>query len=182
MSYFDELCGAMKMCAAHPRTIFLGQGVGVEGTTMSPTLFGIDPHKRIEFPVAEDLQLGTAIGLSLEGFIPISIFPRWNFMLCCANQLVNHLDRLFLYSGGGYTPKVIIRVAVPSTEPFNPGPQHDDDFSYAFERMLRTVRVVRLRRPETVIEEYLAALTAEDSTILVEYTEFYKNERAKAST
>ena len=47
----------------------------------------------IELPVAEEMQMGMSFGMSLDGTIPISIYPRWNFLLCAINQLVNHLDK-----------------------------------------------------------------------------------------
>src|SRR5215475_2700738 len=141
LSYFDSLCEAMNVLAEVPNTVFMGQGMWA-GTTMSATLAGVPDHKKLEFPVAEDLQMGMAIGMALDGMLPICIFPRWNFLLCAANQLVNHLDRIPIYSVGGFKPKVIIRTAVPSNQPFNPGPQHDDDFTDAFKMMLRTVDVL----------------------------------------
>lgn len=178
-SYFDELCRAMAMLAERPNAIFMGQGVGNPGTTMSQT-FQLVPHeKTLEFPVAEDLQMGTAIGMALGGWLPICVFPRWNFLICAANQLVNHLDRLPLYSDGGYCPKVIIRTAVPSVHPFNPGPQHDDDFTEAFRRMLRTVHIQCLRYPGEIVERYREAMERQGSTLLVEYTHAYRDERAK---
>jgi pyruvate/2-oxoglutarate/acetoin dehydrogenase E1 component len=175
MTYADELARAMQIVAERPNAIFLGQGVADHGgTTMSPTFKGVPASQRLEMPVAEELQMGMAIGMALEGLLPVCVFPRWNFMLRAADQLVNHLDRLPLYSDGGYRPRVLIRVAVPSTDPFNPGPQHDDDFSEAFDRMLRTVHVARLTTPAVIVPEYLMALNAAHSTILVEYTAFYK--------
>lgn len=180
MIYFDELCYAMGMLAKRPDTIFMGQGVGVAGTTMSATFRDVPPERLLEMPVAEELQMGMAIGMAIEGFLPVCIFPRWNFMLRAADQLVNHLDRLPLYSDGGYRPRVIIRTAVPSTVPFNPGPQHDDDFSEAFSRMLRTVRIVSLDVAEDILPSYTTAAQAPCSAILVERTERYKDERGKA--
>ena len=178
MTYFTELCAAMSMLAQETNMIFLGQGVGNDGTSMAPTFIGIAPEKRLEMPVAEDLQMGMAIGMSLAGMLPVCVFPRWNFLLCAANQLVNHLERLPLYSAGGYLPKVIIRVATPSTKPFYPGPQHDDDFSVPFHKMLRTVRVVQLPDAESIMPAYRRALADTYSTILVERTELYKDQRA----
>jgi pyruvate/2-oxoglutarate/acetoin dehydrogenase E1 component len=178
MSYFSELKAAMKAIAAHPDVIFVGQGVGVAGTSMSPTLDGINPKKRLEFPVAEDMQMGFCTGLSLQGYIPVCIFPRWNFLLCAANQIVNHLDRMPLYSL--YNPKVIIRVATPSTEPFNPGPQHDADFGNAFRLMLRDIRIVELAHEDMIVPAYLDALGRGKSTILVEYTDAYRDQRASS--
>lgn len=179
--YFDELCTAMKFVSEKPKAIFMGQGVAVPGTTMSDTFRDVPAGQKLEMPVAEDMQMGMAIGMALDGFLPVCVFPRWNFLICAANQLVNHLDRLSLYSDGGYKPKVIIRTAVPSVYPFNPGPQHDDDFTRAFSLMLRTVHIVRLVSPSMIVPEYQKAMEAEHSTLLVEFTEQYKNERGRAS-
>lgn len=180
LTYAAALNRSMLMLADHPLAIFMGQGVGNPGTTMSPTFAGIDAGKLLEMPVAEDMQMGMAIGMAIDGLLPICVFPRWNFLLCAANQLVNHLDRLPLYSAGGYRPKVIIRTAVPSTKPFNPGPQHDDDFTGAFERMLRTVDIITLRDEAEVMRGYIRALASDRSTLLVEYTDYYKDERGNA--
>lgn len=177
MSYFDELCLAMSLLADDPRTVFLGQGVGNAGTTMSDTFKDIPAEKRLEFPVAEELQIGMSVGMSLQGLVPISVIPRWNFVLRAADQIVNHLDRLSLYSD--YRPKVIIRTAVPSNRPFNPGPQHDDDFTSAFRLMLRTTDVVTLHSEDDIVPQYEKALHSPRSTILVEFTEFYKSVRGQ---
>jgi pyruvate/2-oxoglutarate/acetoin dehydrogenase E1 component len=177
ISYFGSLVEAMRLCALEPNAVFMGQGVGLAGgTTMSQTLELVPERMRLEMPVVEDMQMGMAIGMSLEGVLPICIYPRWNFLLLAANQLVNHLDRLPIYSG--YRPKVIIRTAIPSTVPFNPGPQHDDDFTDAFAMMTRTVKVVRLKNAEQIVPAYRAAIASEGSTLLVEYTHSYKDERA----
>lgn len=177
LSYFGALVEAMRLCAQRHDVIFMGQGV-IGGTTMTQTFVSVPLKKKLEMPVAEDFQMGMAIGMSLEGLLPICVFPRWNFLLLAANQLINHLDRLPLYSA--YRPKVIIRTAIPSTEPFNPGPQHDDDFTEAFAMMTRTVKIVRLKEAELIVPAYRAALGSEDSTLLVEYTDNYRNQRASA--
>jgi pyruvate/2-oxoglutarate/acetoin dehydrogenase E1 component len=174
-AYVMALNDAMLMLAKAPRAVFMGQTVKYGGITMSATFAGIPERQLLEFPVAEDLQMGTAIGMSLEGMLPICVYPRWNFLLLAANQLVNHLDRLPIYSK--YRPKVIIRVAAPSNSPFYAGPQHDDDFSEAFRMMLRTVDVVQLRRAEDVVSAYKTALHSDGSTLLVEYTEMYSGGR-----
>ena len=179
MAYFDELTAAMKMLGRQPKAVFMGQGVNCQGTTMSATLAQVPDEKKLEMPVAENMQMGMALGMSLRGFLPVCIYPRWNFLLLAADQLVNHLDRLPIYSDGGYVPKVIIRTAVPATQPFSPGPQHDDDFTDAFKAMLRTVLVTKLTNERMILPEYCQALSRQGSTLLVEYTEYYKDQRAK---
>lgn len=176
MDYYEELCEAMRLLSEQPNAIFLGQGVAVKGTTMSSTFEHVPPDQLLEMPVAEDMQMGMATGMALSGLLPICVFPRWNFLICAMNQIVNHLDRLPLYSDGGYQPKVIIRVATPSRVPFNPGPQHDDNFSIPLEGMLRTIRVIRATK--SPLSAYREAIETPESSIVVEYTDFYRNARA----
>jgi pyruvate/2-oxoglutarate/acetoin dehydrogenase E1 component len=176
--YFSELSRAMEWLGQQDRILFFGQGVACPGTGLSKSFEGVPLEKRIEMPVAEELQCGLCIGASLNGFVPVCIFPRWNFVLRAADQLVNHLDRLPLYSNGGYRPKVIVRTAVPSINPFNPGSQHDGDFTEAFRLMLRTVPTVTLDDPADIVPAYQRAFHSTGSMILVEYTDRYRNARA----
>ena len=81
MKYFDELSRSMEFLARDPRTMFLGQAVACAGTAMSNTLKNVDRAKLLELPVTEDLQMGMSTGLALTGVVPISIYPRWNFLL-----------------------------------------------------------------------------------------------------
>lgn len=178
LSYHAALTKAMAMLGEQRNAIFLGQGVVYPSTSMSSTFKDVPMSKRLEMPVAEELQAGMATGLALEGYLPISVFPRWNFMLRGLSAIVNTLDRLPIYSAGGYKPKVLIRVAVPSTSPFNPQSQHDDDFTHAVGSMLRTVRIATLGNAEEVAHCYDLALKRDVSTILVEYTDLYKDARA----
>jgi pyruvate/2-oxoglutarate/acetoin dehydrogenase E1 component len=175
MSYFATLTDAMTMLAVQPNSIFTGQGITLAGAPITDTLKGVPMETRIEFPVAEELQVGSAIGLALQGFLPLCFIPRWNFMLRASDAVVNHLDRLPIYSAGGYCPKVIIRTVAPSTEPFNPQAQHDDDFTDAFRKMLRTVEVLDLRSAEDIRLGYRVAVEKPGSFIMVEHAALYRS-------
>jgi pyruvate/2-oxoglutarate/acetoin dehydrogenase E1 component len=157
------------------RTIFLGQAVAYPGTAMTGTLSEVPKAKLNEFPVAEEMQLGASIGLALDGFVPITIYPRWNFLLLAINQLVGHLDKLSAMSSGGYQPKVIIRTGIGSERPLHPSHQHVGDFTDAIRAMLINTDVIRLDEPEQVFPAYEKALTREDgkSTIIVEWGDYY---------
>jgi pyruvate/2-oxoglutarate/acetoin dehydrogenase E1 component len=172
--YFDELKRSMDYLNTLPDTIFLGQAVEYPGTAMTNTLKDCSPDKKLELPVFEESQMGMSIGLSLVGKLPISIYPRWNFLLLATNQIVNHLDKIPLYSD--YRPKVIVRTSIGSQRPLHPQHQHVGDYTEAFRKMLDTVRVVRLDHPEQIFEEYQAAASSPFSTILVEWGDYY-NER-----
>jgi pyruvate/2-oxoglutarate/acetoin dehydrogenase E1 component len=178
MKYFDELKRAMEWLAQKPDTLFLGQAVEFDGTAITNTLRDVARSKLLEMPVAEEFQMGLSIGLALNGTIPISIFPRWNFLLLATNQLVNHLDKMPIYSHGEFYPKVIIRTAIGSERPINPQIQHTGDCTDALRLMLKTVDVIRLEEPEEIINAYQLAYERKDnkSTILVEYGD-YLNEK-----
>lgn len=169
--YYTELTRAMDMLAADPRTVFIGQAVGYPGTGITNTLANVPKDRLIELPVAEDMQVGISTGMALAGLIPVSIFPRWNFLLLAANQLVNHLDRLPIYSD--YRPRVIIRVAVPSVSPLDPQAQHDGDFTDAFQLMCRTVQFFRLHEAGQIVPAYEYALNHEGASVLVERVDLY---------
>jgi pyruvate/2-oxoglutarate/acetoin dehydrogenase E1 component len=113
--------------------------------------------------------------LALAGQVPVSIFPRWNFLLLAVNQVVNHLDKFPLMSNNGYRPKVIIRTGIGSVRPLHPQHQHVGDFTDAFRLMCRNIEVSRLDEPEDIFPAYQKALEREDgkSTIVVEYGDYY---------
>ena len=164
-SYKEALSAAMQELAADPLTIFLGQGVREKGTFMSTTMMEVPLEKRIEFPVAEECQLGVSIGMALDGFIPISIFPRWNFLLLAANQLISHLDKMKAH--------VIVRVGVGSTKPLDPGPQHTGNFAQAFESMCQNTRFVTLETADMILPAYREALMHKGPTVLTEIADLY---------
>jgi pyruvate/2-oxoglutarate/acetoin dehydrogenase E1 component len=175
MKYFDEMCRAMEYLARDPRTLFLGQAVACPGTAMTNTLKNVAREKLLELPVAEELQMGMSTGLALAGHVPISIFPRWNFLLLAVNQLVTHLDKLPTLSNGGYKPKVIIRTGIGSVRPLHPQYQHVGDFTDAFRLMCTSIEVIRLDEAQDVFPAYQHALERQDgkSTLIVEYGDYY---------
>ena len=159
---------AMLLLAADPKVVFIGQNVAYDGNVMFKHLAGVPMSQRLELPVCEELQMGMSIGLALQGFLPISVFPRMDFLLLAMNQLVNHLDKLPLMSRGQFIPKVIIRTKVGSKSPLDAGPQHTQDHTEAFRQMLCFVRVVRITRPEAIIPTYRGALSGRSATLIVE--------------
>tara|TARA_Y100001960_G_C14585195_1_gene782789 strand:- start:634 stop:1071 length:438 start_codon:yes stop_codon:yes gene_type:complete len=142
---------------------------------MTNTLKDIDKDKLLELPVAEEFQMGFSLGLALEGKIPVSIYPRWNFLLLAINQLVNHLDKASIMSDGEFQPKVIIRTSVGSERPLHPQHQHVGDYTDSLQQMLTNVEIIRLEEPDQVVPAYQKALNREDgkSTLIVEYGDYY---------
>ena len=176
MKYFKELQKAMSLLSKNPHTLFIGQAVEYEGTGLYDSLSHIPIKKRLELPVAEYFQTGLANGMAINGIIPVSTYPRWNFLLMGVDQIVNHLDKFSTMSNGKLDTKVIIRVAVGSEHPVDPQCQHKGNFSNAFKSMLQSIELIELIEPEDIVPAYEKALNRTDgkSTILVEFADYAK--------
>lgn len=179
-TYFDELRRAMGMIAFNPLARFIGQSVRHDGHALYRSLESEDGtpivpmRQRVEMPVIEDFQMGYSIGMALQGFTVVSIYPRFDFLLLATNQLVNHLDKLPMV--GDFYPKVIIRTAVGSTNPLDPGPQHKQNHTEAFRRMLKTVRVIEIMDRKDVFPAYQNALLSDGAFLMVEHMDLYDKE------
>ena len=64
------------------------------------TLKDVPDDQKIETPVAENLMVGLAIGMSFEGFKPVVYFERHDFMLVAADAISNHIDKIERISHG----------------------------------------------------------------------------------
>ena len=172
MSYSNELTKAMTWLGEQPDTIFIGQSVAYPGNALYGTLSGVPMEKRLELPVAEEMQMGVSIGLALTGKTVISIYPRFDFLLLAMNQLVNHLDRLEEFTHGEYHAKVIIRVGIGSSKPMYPGVQHCGNYTEAFRQMLK-MPVASLLLPQDVLRIYQHAYKGMGSCLVIEDMNLY---------
>lgn len=174
-TYNAELKRAMNWLAAQERTIILGQAVCYAGTGCYESLTEVPDNRKMEFPVAENFQIGVSIGLALNGFVPVSVVPRWNFLLCATDQIVNHLDKLSMINAT-CQPHMIIRVAVGSETPVDPQWQHKGNFSAAFRLMCQTIDIIECKEIEDIMPAYHKAYNRTDgrSTIVVEFPDYGK--------
>ena len=174
MKYFEEIIKSMNYLSENKKTIFLGQAVNVPGTAMHNTLKQIKKKKLLEIPVAEEMQMGMTLGLALEGYIPISIYPRWNFLLLATNQLVNHMDKISEISNNKITPQIIIRTAVGSVRPLDPQSQHKGDFSKAYKMMCKNIDFYYLKNTKDIFKTYKKVLKNKKRiSLIVEVADYY---------
>ncbi|MFP4473750.1 MAG: hypothetical protein ACLFPX_07810 [Candidatus Omnitrophota bacterium] len=176
MTYFDELKRTMEWLAEQEKSLFVGQTVAGPGTFMYQTLRDVPEDKALEMPINESFQMQFALGLALAGHIPISVYPRQNFLLLAVSDMVNMLDKVPAISRGSWPIKMIIRVAAGPYEPVHPGHQHVGNYAEAFQKMLTTVDVQELKEPEEIFPAYRDAYERDDgrSTLLIEHGNFYQ--------
>ena len=177
LSYKEEVTRAMAMLGEDSRTLFIGQTAAYSGSVAYETLQGVSMDKRIELPIMEDAQMGMSIGLSLAGYIPISIYPRFDFLILAMNQLVNHLDKCKEMTHGEINPRVIIRTIVGASKPLYPGAQHCQDYTEGLQQILKEVEIVKLTEAELIVPAYMEAIEREGSTLLIEVAELHNAQR-----
>ena len=177
LKYKSELIRSMNMLSKHKKTIFLGQSVKFSGNAIFNTLKNIPDHKKIELPVFEDVQMGMSIGLSLNGFIPITCYPRFDFLVLAFNQMVNHLDKIQQMSNNQFQPKIIIRTSIGSKKPLDGGPQHTQNYTKIFKSILSEIEVIMLSNPKNIYQTYKNCIKKENkkSYLIIEHGDFYND-------
>ena len=173
MSYRSELIRSMKYLSKNNKVIFLGQSVNYSGNAIYNTLKDISHNKKIELPVFEDTQMGISIGMSLNGFLPVTCYPRFDFFILSLNQTINHLDKLKDISSNEFDPFVIIRVLVGSKKPMDAGLQHTQNYFREIKSMCKNIKIENLNKKEKIFNSYKNCLKNKKSTIFVEYSEMY---------
>lgn len=175
MKYKEELIKSMKFLAKKKNTIFIGQSVKYSGNAIFNTLKEVSDRKKIELPVFEDVQMGMSTGLALMGYVPISCYPRFDFLICSMNQLVNHLDKIRKMSNDEFKPRVIIRTSIGSKIPLDGGVQHTQDYTKMFKDILTEINVVLLDSKKNIFSNYKKAYERKDSksTLIIEFGDMY---------
>ena len=171
LTYKEELIKSMKYLSEKPNTIFIGQQTAFAGNPMSTTILDVPKDKIIETPVFEEVQMGMSVGLGMTNMCVITFYPRWDFLICATNQLVNHLYKFKHMTG--YDSHVIIRVGKGSDDPLDPGVQHKADYTEGLKSMLGDIEVINLYDKSNIYETYKKAYKNKKPIILVEYPEEY---------
>ena len=173
MKYKNEIIKSMEWLSKKEDTIFIGQSVLYSGNAIYNTLNTLPEEKRLELPVFEDVQMGMSTGLALEGFTPITCFPRFDFLLRCMDSLVNHLDKIQYMTENIFQPKVIIRTSIGAKFPLDGGIQHTRDYTQMMKDTLTEVDVVLLNEPEEIFPSFEKAYNKSGSTMIIEWGDYY---------
>lgn len=171
--YKDTLSKMMEELAKKENVIFIGQQIVYRGNPMSTTLDNVDKNLMIELPVMEETQMGMSLGLAMAGKFVVTFYPRWDFIICAANQLVNHIDKYSLMTG--VTPHIIIRIGKGSDKPLDPGHQHKGNYIEEFKSMLKTVEVLDCQTVVDIQLNYEYAIKNKGIYLINEYPEKYYN-------
>jgi hypothetical protein len=150
--------------------VFIGYSL-IPGDAMG-TLKNVPNSQKIETPIAENLMVGLAIGLSFEGITPVVYFERHDFMLVAADAIGNHLDKISKISHGEFNPKIILKTVVDDGGLFYSGPTHSQDFTKVFQELVKFPVLVP-QNAEEVLAMYRFALESSGPTMIVEKKSYF---------
>ena len=171
MTYQQGITKAMEDLGKKKNVVFLGEGL-INAGKIYNTLDNVSLNKCIEFPVAENLIMGSAIGLAIEGFKPVVIFQRMDFMTIAADAIVNHLSLIPEMSGGKIKLPVIIRAIIGSrNDKFEMGCQHCKDLTEIFKPWIHTIT---LKKGSDTQHLYQVAYDANFPTLIIEDRDLYE--------
>ena len=171
--YKDALTNSMTFLGEKEDTIFIGQQILWHGNPMSTTIGNVPKEKCIELPVMEESQMGMSLGMAMQGKFVVTFYPRWDFLICATNQLVNHVDKIGLMSNGQWKPNMIIRLGKGSDKPLDPGHQHRGNYFDEFKSMCKNTLFWDLRQHDTIEEIYKSCYESGGIHVIVEYPELY---------
>jgi pyruvate/2-oxoglutarate/acetoin dehydrogenase E1 component len=169
--YKIALTNAMTTLSKLDETIFIGQQIVYAGNPMSTTLTEVPKEKMIEVPVMEETQMGMSLGLAITGKTVISFYPRWDFVISAANQLINHVDKYELMTGKKVN--ILIRVGKGADVPLDPGHQHKANYINEFKTMCPNIEIHDLKAWQDVELSYKYAIENGGVHVLAEYPELY---------
>lgn len=175
MKYKDALQQSMELLSTDTKRVFLGYNVRC-GSKANGTLKNVNENQLIETPVAENLMMGMAIGMSIKGYKPVVYFERFDFILNALDSIVNHLDKMKEISKNEYDPSVIIRVVIGgSKNPLFTGITHTQDYTEAIKKMV-SFPVIKLENSSDIIKYYEFAHLTNNSIMLIEERDRYGQE------
>ena len=156
------------------KIIVLGEDVGKQGGVFRATVGLQEKHgtdRVYDTPISEMGIIGTAIGLSLNGFMPVCEIQFDGFIWTGFDQIINHVTRMRSRSRGRFKCPMLIRV------PFGGGihalEHHSESMESVFSH-IPGINVVIPSDPYTAKGLLLDALESEDPTIFLEPKKVYR--------
>jgi pyruvate dehydrogenase E1 component alpha subunit len=163
-SYKDAVLLAMTELG-QKGAIFIGYNVA-RGDAMG-TLKEVPFSQKIETPVAENLMMGLAIGMSFEGFLPVVYFERHDFMMVAMDAIVNHVDKIERISHGEFKVPLIIRAVTADAGPFYSGITHSQDFTDVL-RAAVSFPVSDPKNGSEILQAFRDAVASQRPAIIIE--------------
>jgi 2-oxoisovalerate dehydrogenase E1 component len=172
--YVDAVSeGLREGMRANPKVLLLGQDVAEYGGVFKVTEGFVEEFGKARVrntPIIESGALGAALGLALEGFVPVVEMQFGDFITCGFNQIVNNLAKTH-YRWGAPVP-VVVRAPVGGG--VGAGPFHSQDVEAWFTHVAG-LKVVAPATPCDAKGLLLAALEDGNPVLYLEHKLLYRS-------
>ena len=159
-----------------PKVLVYGLGVddpkGMYGTT-SGLVEEFGEERCFDTPLSEDAMTGLGVGMAINGFRPIHIHQRFDFLLLCMNQLINMAAKVRYLSNGKDSCPFIVRAIIGRS--WGQGAQHSQSF-HSFLSSIPGLTVLAPVTPHDMFNSMIWATKYDNPVIMVENRMLYKNE------
>src|SRR5688572_5090104 len=154
--------------------VVMGQDVGVDGGVFRATLglsgrFGAE--RVVDTPLAEGLIAGMAIGMAVEGLIPVAEIQFSGFAYTTIDQILNHAGRMRYRTRGRMSCPMVLRT--PCAAGIH-APEHHSESPEAMFAHIPGLRVVYPSSPARAYGLLIAAIRDPDPVIFLEPTRLYR--------
>ncbi len=171
--YLDAITDGLRLALhADDRVVLLGQDIAEYGGAFKATAGLVEQFGRARVrntPIVESGALGAALGLALDGFVPMVEMQFGDFISCGFNQVVNNLAKT-RYRWGAGVP-VVIRVPVGGG--MGAGPFHSQDVEAWFCHVAG-LKVVAPSTPADAKGLLLAAFDDGNPVLFLEHKLLYR--------
>ena len=105
--------------------------------------------------------------MALEGYVPITCYTRFDFLVLALNQLINHADKIDHLTNNKFNSKIIIRTIIGSNFPLNAGPQHTQDHTLALKKMVKNIKIIKLKNSKNIFKNYKKCINDKKNKIFL---------------
>jgi 2-oxoisovalerate dehydrogenase E1 component len=174
LRYVDAIRdGLREALLRHPRAIFMGQDIAEYGGVFKATegLAAEFGKARVRnTPILESGAIGAALGLALEGFLPMVEMQFGDFVTCGFNQVVNNLAKTHYRWGA----QVGVVVRLPIGGGTGAGPFHSQNVEAWFTHVAG-LKVVAPATPYDAKGLLLAAFEDGNPVMYLEHKALYRS-------
>ena len=168
VSYAEGILQAFRyLLGNYPEVFAIGQGLWSPwyvGASMKDLDKEFGQARVIDTPISELATTGAAIGASLNGYRPIVIHPRLDFMVLATDQIVNQAAK-WRHMLGGRSPAVTIRGII--NRGGEQGAQHSQAL-HAWYAHIPGLRVVMPATPQDARDLLIAATLCDDPVLYID--------------
>jgi 2-oxoisovalerate dehydrogenase E1 component len=172
--YIDAITEGLQVAMRRdPRIVLLGQDIAEYGGAFKVTKGFLEEFGRARVrntPIIESGALGAALGLAIDGLVPMVEMQFGDFISCGFNQIVNNLAKTH-YRWGTSVPCVI---RTPSGGGTGAGPFHSQNVEAWFTHVAG-LRVIAPATPEDAKGLLLASFAEPNPVLFLEHKLLYRS-------